>query len=93
MYSGTQEANIIEFYDMMTYQPILSAADMFQLDSKMDDGFPATGNIRDGQTADWGLPPPVDNPPCTTSSVTPIQYNLSPNTANILSCSYMDFLF
>ena len=68
--------NLIIFWDGRGRR-ILSPYQIYQMDSKMDDGFPASGNVIELDTED---------PPCTTSGVTPIQYNLAPCPANSVVC-------
>jgi hypothetical protein len=61
---------------------------LFQMDSKIDDGKPDTGDIRDSLMGTLCFLSSVpDNPPCTTSGVTPKAYDLSPSTADTPSCT------
>ncbi len=64
----------------------------YQIDSKIDDGLPATGIVRDANTADAGTGVPNEST-CTTTGVTPIQYNLSATAGEALNCAFMAYLF
>jgi len=72
--------------------PVTSARNAYMIDSKMDDGLPTSGDVRIGDTSDWSVGAIIAAPPCTTS-VTPLQYDLSPATADTKNCYAMDFLF
>lgn len=99
IYSNTHKANMFQFFDIIAGQNIFSAFEMYQIDSKIDDGLPATGNMRDNYTADWGggIYQTDDfattGYACTTGSGLTQTYDLSPATANAKNCFEMDFLF
>lgn len=70
-----------------------SPSQIYQIDSKIDDGLPTSGNLMYNQSAGNGIAAPIDRPPCTTSGISPIQYDLSSANANTVSCTRFDFLF
>jgi len=85
----TKKDNMFNIFDLSSNS--ISAHDAYMIDSKMDDGLPTSGDVRINDTSDWsgGI---IAVPPCTTS-VTPLQYDLSPATADTKNCYAMDFLF
>ncbi len=84
IFDATNRNNIIFLADMINGDDILSSYEAYQIDSKIDDGMPASGNA---------MVTSADYPPCTTSGVVPIQYDLSVAAANQLNCFGLDFLF
>jgi len=95
-YTNTQKQNLISVASFGSSY-IFSPYEMYQIDTKMDDGLPASGNVRDAFTADQGSDIPSSDPPCTDdpspATYNSIQYDLTPATANTKSCVEMDFLF
>lgn len=72
-----------------------SANQAYQMDSKSDDGFPSSGNIRELRVFYNGSPSngvATDYPPCTTSGASPMKYNFATSTVDTVSCS-PTFLF
>lgn len=95
-YSNTSKINIFSLNTITTASwyggAVVSTYQSYQIDSKIDDGLPTSGDVRDTYTAfsfDGSI---NEDPPCTTSGVTPIQYDLSPATAEAINCG-IDFLF
>ena len=84
-FTRTNKNNSLNIEDWGNGNNILSAYQMYQMDSKIDDGFPTSGDVRSAST--------IDDPPCTTSGVTPIKYDLSPATADQANCYGIAFLF
>lgn len=77
------KTNLIILYDGRGRR-IWTPYQLYQMDSKMDDGLPASGNVIEFDTEDT---------PCTTSGVTPIQYDLSSATSNNIICYGVMFPF
>ncbi len=70
----------------------ISPSQAYQIDSKVDDGLPKSGDIRVFFATLLPFGPQTENPPCTTSGTSPIQYDLSATNANISNCP-LDFLW
>ncbi len=87
-HANTNKLNMFSIYDLKKF----SAYVFYQIDSKMDDGLPASGNIRVSGTGN-GTATPIENAPCTTTGVTPIQYDLSQANGETPYCTGIDFLF
>ncbi len=92
IYTGIQENNILNIYDNIAGANVITANELYNIDLKIDDGVPTSGNVRVNGTADYGGGTPLESPPCTTSGVSPIAYDLSPATINTPNCG-ADFLF
>ena len=102
-FSNTQKMNMFGIWDRVNFTRIFSAFEMYQIDNKMDDGLPATGNVRDHYTEDFGSGTfRLDNPstfglPCTKAGVAANHldqtYDLTPATANAKNCEALDILF
>ncbi len=84
--NDTTRNHIITIYDIINLDYVFSAHQLYQIDTKIDDGFPGSGDVRE-------INPAVDDPPCTTSGVSPIKYDLSPATAEQLKCWGVMILF
>ncbi len=91
-FKNTRKTNMFLIEDELGSN-IASARQVYQIDNKMDDGLPASGNVMDFGTADGGTGVAVDNAPCTTSGVSPIKYELSPATADAINCYSIAVLF
>lgn len=92
IYSTTKRNHIASIFDPFAAAAMTTTNDLYQLDKKIDDGMPTTGDVRDYGSADFGGGAPSDNPPCTILGSVPLQYDLSPATADTKNC-YADFLF
>lgn len=92
IFSNTKKNYSLIIYDMVASNDLFSAYELYQIDSKIDDGLPSEGIVRDDQTADRGLITQQIDSPCTTNSY-PIYYNLSSSNANKRTCFGVDFLF
>ncbi len=72
---------MFEIYDAVNGNNSFSAYEIYQLDSKIDDGLPASGDVRDDEGS-----------PCTTSGGS--KYNLSSATkSEALKCLGFEVLF
>lgn len=89
-FSNTKKTNMFLLEDELS-SAIASSREFYNIDSKMDDGLPASGNIRN--FAVDGVGAQVDDPPCTTSGVSPMAYQLSPATADAINCYSLAVLF
>lgn len=83
---STTRNHVITIYDIINVDYVFSAHQLYQIDTKIDDGFPGSGDVRE-------ISPAVDDPPCTTTGVSPIKYDLSPATAEQLKCWGVMVLF
>jgi prepilin-type N-terminal cleavage/methylation domain-containing protein len=92
-YSNTQRLHILEINDWGNNSKILSAYEMFNIDSKIDDGLPATGDVRDFWTADRGSGMFFNDSLCTIGMGLTQTYDLTPATAYGKNCAKFDFLF
>ncbi len=92
IYSTTKRNHIVYIIDPFAAAGMTTTNDLYQIDSKIDDGMPSTGDVRDYGSADFGTGSPSDNPPCVISASVPLQYDLSPATADTRNC-YANFLF
>ncbi len=92
-YSNTNKQNLFRLWDLnlgLSTTPFYS----YHIDTKIDDGDPSLGNVRERGTADGGsgMGSP-DVPGCTTVGLTPKQYDLSAATVDVAGCMALDFLF
>lgn len=90
-FSNTKKLNVFLLEDELGSN-VASAREAYLIDSKLDDGLPATGNVRDFDTSDGSLIP-VEDAPCTTTGVSPIGYNLSTAAADTINCRALAILF
>jgi prepilin-type N-terminal cleavage/methylation domain-containing protein len=90
-FSNTKKLNIFLLEDELGSN-VSTSREAYLIDSKLDDGLPATGNVRDFDTSN-GTATPVEDAPCTTTGVTPIGYNLSPASADAVNCRTIAILF
>ncbi|MEK6746389.1 MAG: prepilin-type N-terminal cleavage/methylation domain-containing protein [Pseudomonadota bacterium] len=93
LFNNTTKANALFIIPMVGTSDIYSANQAYQIDSNMDDGMPATGNVREKGTFPASTGVPADNAPCTSSGVSPIKYDLSSATADVANCTGLGFLF
>ncbi len=75
---------LLYIYDAINFDNIFSSYQLHQIDSKIDDGLPASGSV---------IMFEFDRAPCSTSGVTPIRYDLSSSTANSPVCWGAFFAF
>lgn len=104
-YGNTPKANMFRISNYLNSEPIFSALELSQIDSKIDDGMPATGIFRDTFTLDSGggrfyMDDVVNgffHHACTKAGVATDNsdqtYDLSPATADAKNCTQVDFLF
>lgn len=85
IYSGAKKDNMFVILDPVVGFWVMTPYELSQIDTKMDDGMPATGDVRDYLAGDFGTGTPQADSPCTTS-VLPLAYNLSPSTLNTRRC-------
>ncbi len=90
-FSNTKKLNLFLLEDELGSN-ISTPREAYLIDSKMDDGLPATGNVRDFYTSD-GTVTPIEDAPCTTTGVSPIAYNLSSTAADAVNCGAIAILF
>ena len=93
VYSNTQRVNMFQVMNYINTNDTFSAYEMYQIDSKIDDGLPALGDVRDYYTGDYGTGTPSSDPPCTTGSGSSLTYRLSAATSNTRRCNSIMFLF
>lgn len=85
IYSGVKKDNMFVILDPVAGFWVLTPYELSQIDTKMDDGFPATGDVRDYLAGDFGTGTPHADPTCTTS-VLPLAYDVSPSASNTRRC-------
>lgn len=93
VFGGIVKDNMFILSDLVNGTKLFSANEMFQIDVKIDDGFPFSGIFREYGTADYGSMTPTYNQPCTSASGLPVIYDLSASTADQKNCDGMIFFF
>lgn len=85
VYSTAKKDNIFVLLDPIASSYPMTPNELYQIDKKIDDGFPTTGDVRDYNAGDYGTGTPNADPPCTNSAA-PLAYDLSATTSNVPNC-------